>query len=107
MENKLPDISTPSNHTERKSLELEKTKSPIIIEIIECVPNTVGSKSPINNVQGNITDSSFDESIELADKTSPFDNYIQIIDGATKVVINEKTYKLKFGICIIITALAA
>lgn len=107
MKNKLPDLPTPSNYTENKSPALEKTKAPIIIEIIECAPNPEEIKSPVKNVTGNIADSSLDESNELAEKTSPFDNYIQIINGATKVVINEKTYKLKFGICMIFTALAA
>lgn len=107
MENNLPNLSTSSNQPERKSPEIQKTKLPIIIEIIECVPNSLVNNSPINNAQGIITDSSFELGNESTEKISPFDNYIQIIDGATKVVINEKTYQLKFGICMLITALAA
>lgn len=84
--------------------EIEKLKVHIIVEIIEYVPNTVLSKIIIKKTTGNVTVSSFDKGEELAEKMSPFDNYIQIIDGAAEVVINEKKYKLKLGEGIIIPA---
>jgi len=84
--------------------ELEKSKPHIIIEIIEYVPNSVVSKTIIKKMTGNITVSSFDEGEELAEKTSPFDNYIQIIDGAAEVTINNKSYKLRLGEGIVIPA---
>jgi quercetin dioxygenase-like cupin family protein len=34
--------------------------------------------------------SSFALGEELAERASPFDNYIQIIDGTAEVIINEK-----------------
>lgn len=37
-------------------------------------------------------------------KKSPYDNYIQIIDGEAEVIINEKSYKLKLGEGIVIPA---
>lgn len=104
--NQLSDLSDQTNHTDKsiKAQELEKSKSHIIIEIIEYVPNSVVSKTIIKKTTGNITVSSFDEGEELASKTSPFDNYIQIIDGAAEVVINDKPYQLKLGEGIIIPA---
>jgi quercetin dioxygenase-like cupin family protein len=93
-----------TNHTDKKSKEVEKSKAHIIIEIIEYVPNSVVSKTIIKKTTGNITVSSFDVGEELAEKTSPFDNYIQIIDGAAEVVINEISYELKLGEGIIIPA---
>lgn len=83
---------------------LEKAKAHIIVEIIEYVPNSVVSKTIIKKTTGNVTVSSFDEGEELAEKTSPFDNYIQVIDGAAELVINEKKYHLKLGEGIIIPA---
>ncbi len=76
----------------------------IIVQIIEYVPNAVVSKTIIKKTTGNITISSFDMGEELAEKTSPFDNYIQIIDGAAALFINDKEYKLKLGEGIIIPA---
>ena len=84
--------------------ELEKAKAHIIVEIIEYMPNAVVSKTIIKKTTGNITVSSFDAGEELAEKISPFDNYIQIIDGNAEVVINEKKYMLKLGQGIIIPA---
>jgi len=84
--------------------EVQKSKAHIIVEIIEYVPNAVVSKTIIKKTTGNITVSSFDAGEELAEKSSPFDNYIQIIDGAAEVIINDKKYKLRLGEGIIIPA---
>ena len=84
--------------------EMEKSDAHIIVEIIEYVHKAVVSKTIIKKTTGNITVSSFDVGEELAEKTSPFDNYIQIIDGAADLTINEKLYKLKLGDGIIIPA---
>ncbi len=85
-------------------LQIEKSKSHIIVEIIEYVKNSVVSKTIIKKTTGNVTVSSLDAGEELAEKTSPFDNYIQIIDGAAELVINDKIYKLNLGDGIIIPA---
>jgi quercetin dioxygenase-like cupin family protein len=87
--------------------ELEKSKIHIIVEIIEYVPNAVVSKTIIKKTTGNVTVSSFDAGEELAEKTSPFDNYIQIIDGAAEVIISGKKFKLKLGEGIVIPAHAS
>lgn len=84
--------------------EMEKSKSHIIVEIIEYMPNAVVSKTIIKKLTGNITASSFDAGEELAEKTSPFDTYIQIIDGAAELIINDKKYRLKLGDGIVIPA---
>jgi quercetin dioxygenase-like cupin family protein len=88
-------------------LEVEKEKSHIIVEIIRYIPNAVLSKTIIKKITGNITASSFDAGEELAEKTSPFDNYIQIIDGTAEIIINDKTHKLTIGQGIIIPAHAS
>ncbi len=84
--------------------EIEKSTAHIIVEIIEYIPNSVVSKTIIKKTTGDVTVSSFDEGEELAEKTSPFDIYIQIIDGVAEVVINEKKYRLRLGEGIIIPA---
>jgi quercetin dioxygenase-like cupin family protein len=79
-------------------------KKHIIVEIIEYVPNAVVSKTIIKKTTGNITVSSFALGEELAEKTNPYDTYIQIIDGAAEIIINEKKYNLTLGEGIIIPA---
>jgi len=93
---------TKHNHTDLPAIEKEKTF--IIVEIIEYIPNTIVSKTIIKKTTGNVTVSSFATGEELAEKTSPFDNYIQIIDGAAEVVINEIKFNLKLGEGIVIPA---
>lgn len=84
--------------------EIEKSKVHIIVEIIQYIPNAVVSKTIIKKTTGNITVSSFDAGEELGEKISPFDNYIQIIDGTAEVTIDEKKFKLKLGEGIVIPA---
>jgi quercetin dioxygenase-like cupin family protein len=76
----------------------------IIVEIIEYVPNAVASKTIIKKSSGNISVSSFATGEELAEKTSPFDTFIQIIDGAAEIIINEKKYQLRLGEGIVMPA---
>ncbi len=84
--------------------EMEKSKAHIIVEIIEYIPNAVVSKTIIKKTTGNVTVSSFDAGEELAEKISPFDTYIQIIDGVAELSIERKKYHLKLGEGIIIPA---
>jgi quercetin dioxygenase-like cupin family protein len=84
--------------------ELEKGKAHIIVEIIEYVPDAVVSKTIIKKSTGNITIASFATGEELGEKTSPFDTYVQIIDGAAEITIDEKTFLLQIGNGIIIPA---
>jgi len=109
---KIKDITTDtgdkSNHTDwtnhKPPTEIEKSKVHIIVEIIEYVPNAVVSKTIIKKTTGNVTVTSFDSGEELAEKTSPFDNYVQIIDGVAEVVIDKKNYLLRTGDGIVIPA---
>lgn len=85
-------------------IELEKSKSHIIIEIIEYLPNAVVSKTIIKKITGNITATSFDAGEELEEKILPFDTYIQIIDGAALLTMNKKDFSLAKGEGIVIPA---
>jgi len=105
--NNNADSAKHADHTISKPGETEKSKVHIIVEIIEYVPNAVVSKTIIKKTTGNITVSSFDEGEELAEKTSPFDTYVQVIDGAAEVIISEKKYLLKVGNGIVIPAHAS
>ena len=92
------------NASQNDSKELKKDKVYILVEIIEYVPNAVVSKTIIKKATGNITVSSLDAGEELAEKTSPFDTFIQVIDGSAELNINDKIYHLKLGDGIVIPA---
>ncbi len=84
--------------------ELEKSKSFFLIEIIEYVPNSVVSKTIIKKTTGNISIVAIDTGEALAEKISPFDTFIQVIEGIAEIVINESSNFLKTGEVIIIPA---
>lgn len=91
-------------NTDVSEKEMEKSKVYIIVEIIEYVPNAVLSKTIIKKTTGNVTVSSFDAGEEQAEKTSPFDTFIQVIDGIAEITINDKKYLLHLGEGIVIPA---
>jgi len=84
--------------------ELEKSKSHIIVEIIEYLPNSVVTKTIIKKSTGNISVMSFDSGEGLTEKTSPFDSFVQIIEGKAEIVIDDTPNFLATGQGIIIPA---
>lgn len=84
--------------------EIEKSKSFIIVEIIEYVPNSVVIKTIIKKTTGNISVVSFDTGEALSSKTSAYDTFIQVIDGKAEIIIESNTHKLNTGDSIIIPA---
>lgn len=83
---------------------IEKSKVFIIVEIIEYVPNAVVIKTIIKKTTGNVTAVSFDSGEILTEKISPFDTFIQIIEGKAEILINDKSETLSTGESIIIPA---
>jgi quercetin dioxygenase-like cupin family protein len=86
------------------SSEIAKAKSHIIVEIIEYIPNSVVSKTIIKKLTGNVSVMSFDTGEGLSEKTSPFDTFVQIIEGKANIVINKVSSLLHTGQGIIIPA---
>lgn len=83
---------------------LVKSKSHIIVEIIEYVPNSVVIKTIIKKSTGNISVMSFDSGEGLTEKTSPFDTFAQIIEGRAEIIIDNVSHILESGQGIIIPA---
>jgi quercetin dioxygenase-like cupin family protein len=84
--------------------ELEKSTTHFLIEIIEYVPNSVVTKTIIRKTTGNVNVIAIDTGQAIAEKISPFDTFIQIIEGTAEIVIDEKSNILKTGEGIIIPA---
>ncbi len=76
----------------------------ILTEIIEYVPNSVVSKTIIRKATGNINIFAIDKGETIAEKISPFDTFLQVIEGKAEVVIDEKSNVLQRGQAIIIPA---
>lgn len=76
----------------------------IVVEIIEYVPDSVVIKTIIKKSTGNVNAVSFDVGEKLEEKTSPFDTFIQIIDGKAEIIIDDVSTLLETGSSIIIQA---
>ena len=83
---------------------LEKSKSHVIVEIIEYMTNAVVIKTVIKKSTGNISVMSFDSGEGLTERTSPFDTFAQIIEGQANLVIDKVSHLLQSGQGIIIPA---
>lgn len=84
--------------------ELQKSIRHILIEIIEYLPNSIVTKTIIRKTTGNVSVVAIDTGETLAEKISPFDTFIQIIDGNAEVVIDGVMNMLETGEAIIIPA---
>jgi quercetin dioxygenase-like cupin family protein len=86
--------------------EFQKAKSFIVVEIIEYVPNSVVIKTIIKKITGNVTAVSVDKSEALRENISPFDTFIQLLDGRVDVIIDGECNSLEIGQSIIVPARA-
>jgi len=84
--------------------ELTKSKAYITVQIIEYVPNSVVIKTILNKYTGNVSVVSVDSGEGLNEKTTPFDTFVQIIDGEADLVINGESNLLQTGQSIVIPA---
>jgi quercetin dioxygenase-like cupin family protein len=87
-----------------KNNEIEKSKEFITVEIIEYVANSVLIKTILKKSTGNISVMSFDSGEGLTEKSSPFDTFVQVIDGTSEIFINNKSHLLHTGQSIVIPA---
>ncbi|WP_340105840.1 cupin domain-containing protein [Rhodohalobacter sp. 8-1] len=90
--------------SETSSIEFEKSKALIVVEIIEYASDSVVIKTIIKKTTGNISAISFDAGEKFEEKTSPFDTFIQIIDGKAEIIIDGISKLLDTGQSIIIPA---
>lgn len=84
--------------------DLEKSKAHITVELIEYMENSVITKTIMHKSTGNVSAISFDSGEGLTETTSPFDTFLQIIDGEAHLVIDGKPTTLKTGESIIVPA---
>jgi quercetin dioxygenase-like cupin family protein len=96
-----------SSRQKKESLLPAKSTSHIIVEIIEYVPGSVVIKTVIKKSAGNISVMSLDAGEGLAEKVSPFDTCVQVIEGMAELVIDRVIHRLEQGRGIIIPAHAA
>ena len=84
--------------------EFEKSKTVIVAEILEYVPNSIVIKTIIRKTTGIVSAVACDSGEALTGKISPFDTLIQVIDGKAEIIIDGISGLVENGQCIIIPA---
>ena len=86
------------------NFEYENSEAFKIIDIVEYLPKSVVIKSILRKTTGNVTAVSFDSGEVLVGKKSPYDTLVQIIDGKSEIIIDDKSNLMESGKSIIIPA---
>ena len=84
--------------------EIKKSKAFTAPDVIEYVPHTIVSKVILKKLTGNISVAALDSGEGFTKSTSPFDTFVQIIDGKAEILIDEKSHLLETGQSIVIPA---
>lgn len=87
-----------------KQSEILPAQALIIVEIIEYIPNSIVSRTILKKSTGNVSLMSLDTGAALTENISPFDTFVQIIDGKAEITIDGLKHSLITGQGIIIPA---
>ena len=87
--------------------EIEKSQVHILLELVEYVPHAAVFRTIVQKITGNIIALAMDSGENLEEKISPFDSYIQIIEGESEIFIDNHSKTLASGQAILIPAHSA
>ena len=88
-------------------LGIEKSQAHLLVDLIDYVPHSVVTRTIVQKITGNIVAIAIDSGESLEEKISPFDTYIQIIEGESEIVIDNSSAILATGQAILVPAHAA
>lgn len=84
--------------------DLPNAEPLIIVEIIEYIPNSIVKKTILNKSTGTVSLLSFDSGEAITEKITPYDTFVQIIDGKAEITIDGVVHALETGQGIIMPA---
>ena len=87
-----------------KNSDIQKSKPFIISEEVDYAPQAIISKTIVKKVTGSISVFAFDAGEKMAGVLSPFDNFVQAIEGSAEIIIDDKSTHLAIGQSIIVPA---
>jgi len=87
-----------------QSNEIEKSKIYNLTELIDYIPHSVITKKIIRKATGHLSVMAIDADETIIEKTSPFDMFIQVIEGEVEIIIDNMVYLLHTGQGIIMPA---
>jgi quercetin dioxygenase-like cupin family protein len=84
--------------------ELVKSKLHITVSIIEYMDDAVVIKTILKKTTGSVSVMSFDKGQGMPVHSSPFDTFVQVIDGVAEIIINGESFVIKTGGSIVVPA---
>ena len=84
--------------------EIEKSQIHVLLELVEYVPHSAVFRTIVQKSTGTIIALAMDAGENLEEKISPFDSYIQIIEGESVIFIDNHSNILETGQAILIPA---
>jgi len=84
-----------------------KSQAHVLVDFIDYVPHSVVTRTIVQKITGNIVAIAIDSGESLEEKVSPFDTFIQIIEGESEIVIDNCSTILATGQAILVPAHAA
>ena len=87
-----------------KNSEIEKSNPFIVADTVDYLPETVVIRTIYKKITGNINVAAFDAGESMKEKISPFDTFIQIIEGQAVILIDGKSHEVVSGESFIIPA---
>lgn len=73
-------------------------------ETLDYVTSSVATKNIMSKNTGSVTVVACDVDAKVGEKISPFDTFVQLLDGSAEVTIDHRTHQMTAGQCIIIPA---
>ena len=86
---------------------IKKSQAHFLLDLIDYVPHSVVTRRIVQKITGTIHVIAIDSGESLEEKISPFDTYIQIIEGESEIVIANHSRTLASGQAILVPAHAA
>jgi quercetin dioxygenase-like cupin family protein len=84
--------------------QVDKSKPFRQEKILDYTANGIVTKTIIKKITGNISAAAFDAGQAWKEKISPFDTFVQIIEGKAEISIDDTSHQLDAGQSIIIPA---
>jgi quercetin dioxygenase-like cupin family protein len=84
--------------------EIEKSNAHILADLVGYVPHSAVFRTLIKKITGNIIALAIDAGEKMEASISPFDTYIQIIEGKSEIIIDNHSNILETGQAILIPA---
>jgi quercetin dioxygenase-like cupin family protein len=89
---------------EMENPEFEKSKALTIVDVLGYTPNAAAIITIIKGATGDVTAMALDAGQAIAERISPFDIFIQIIDGEATIAIDGIPHRVQTGQSIIVPA---